>query len=450
MGEAAKAKNGSESWGLGLLVLLLHDDKCVNKIKKNPFSKYTTNSTTTTSLINRAQSTLSICLLILIFTFLLFTLCTLDSPPTKPQIHLPRRWLSQNNTKTNLKTHKRNKFNNTLALQGMGTLFRRGNRAMNGLLVAHLTEDTQPSQLSFFLRLLHRSGLTAKSDIIFLFPFSSTSHLTTIIEQENDSFSKLLQLHHSKNTTDSSSITPFDPTHFIKRTNKTNGEPIWGQRNHKNYTGDSTSNEDGLSWGSVVGFDASELDPENSLSGFLNPVPIQLRRWACYQMLLGRVRRNFKHVMVVGVKDVILLRDPLTLIRNSSVNSLHLWLDHLNDESKRVLNSAVIMGGIRAVRGLSNALLNEIVRISMQRKNKAQINDSILLTRLVRNTSLLKEVKVTSEIFPNENLLVSSSFSKSFGYYSVIHNRDSNVNLTNILLREICSSPIGWSVYRDC
>ncbi|KAF3557239.1 hypothetical protein F2Q69_00014890, partial [Brassica cretica] len=44
------------------------------------------------------------------------------------------------------------------------------------------------------------------------------------------------------------------------------------------------------------GFDFPELDQENSLSGFMDHVLITLRRWA-YPMLLGRLRRNFKHVM---------------------------------------------------------------------------------------------------------------------------------------------------------
>ncbi|MBA0804122.1 hypothetical protein Gohar_014273, partial [Gossypium harknessii] len=60
------------------------------------------------------------------------------------------------------------------------------------------------------------------------------------------------------------------------------GEPIWGKKGRGNY---SSSNEDEsestrLIYGSVVGFDVNELDPENSLGGFLDYIPLSLRRWA--------------------------------------------------------------------------------------------------------------------------------------------------------------------------
>ncbi|KAJ7942440.1 Transmembrane protein, partial [Quillaja saponaria] len=90
------------------------------------------------------------------------------------------------------------------------------------------------------------------------------------------------------------------------------GEPetLWGKRNRSNYSDSDvgereTSDATRLTYGSVLSFDATELDPENSLAGFLEYVPMSLRRWACYPMLLGRVRRNFKHVMLVDVKNLM-------------------------------------------------------------------------------------------------------------------------------------------------
>src|SRR5581483_4724196 len=40
--------------------------------------------------------------------------------------------------------------------------------------------------------------------------------------------------------------------------------------------------------------------------------------YTCYPMILGRVRRNFKHVMLVDVNKVLLLGDPLGRVKNAS------------------------------------------------------------------------------------------------------------------------------------
>ena len=80
------------------------------------------------------------------------------------------------------------------ALQGMGTLLRTGTRAMQELIVAHLTEDTTSEELRLFLRSLHRSGSTAKADVVLLFPSSPVAaSMAKVIHEEEESFQKLLE-----------------------------------------------------------------------------------------------------------------------------------------------------------------------------------------------------------------------------------------------------------------
>ncbi|KAJ8622710.1 hypothetical protein MRB53_031239 [Persea americana] len=483
------AKGGSsEKWGLGLLVLFLDDDKSFNSKKKK-----------TPSLMTRAQSTISICALIVIFTILLFTLSTSDPNSLSPshlEISFPRRWLGQNpkphfqNTHKNnnnrssswLLKKKKNKWklithdthfnkNVSFALQGMGALFRRGNRAMTELLVAHLTENTTEDDFRLFLRTLHRSGLTARADVVFIFPSSPTSsslHFSTIIQQEDHSFNKLL-LHHTKNNTTKPS-TPFPSvTHFNPSLFKNNrsGEPLWGYRNHSNSTNGEKDELGGLSWGSVVGFEASELDPEDSLAGFLDRASMQLRRWACYQMLLGRLRRNFKQVLLVDVNNIWVVGDVFSRVRTRSSETMHLWIqpdeksnkDRNFKDSKLSATAAIVMGGIRSVRRLSNAVLMEIVRVATQRKSKNRISDSAILTHLLWNTSLAKKVKIALQSLPNPNPILPGN--NAFGFSSerdfFARRGDFDGNLTALLVREICSSSSSSSfssvdsfVYRDC
>ncbi|KAG6411483.1 hypothetical protein SASPL_129566 [Salvia splendens] len=186
----------------------------------------------------------------------------------------------------------------------MGTLHRRGTRAMSDLVVAHAAESLTQTELRLFLR----SPLASKSDLLIIFPSNSAAHHAAVLE-ESDSFLNLLTRYKSSN--DSRSPPSFDVTQFTKLTKREKeiGEPIWGRKTRTNSSGDAESTR--LSYGSVAGFDAEELDPENSLSGFLDHVPMSLRRWACYPMLLGRVRRNFKHVMIVDVREFLVLGDPL-------------------------------------------------------------------------------------------------------------------------------------------
>lgn len=346
---------------------------------------------------------------------------------------------------------------------------------MNDLVVAHVVEDVSDDDFRLFSRALHRSGLTARADIVFVFASSSfSSRFGSIIQEENESFLRLV--HHYKGSNSSTSpkrVTGFDVTHLLKggkKEKKEIEEPIWGKRFRSNY-----SNSDGvereaeptqLSVGSVVGFEASELDPENSLSGFLDHVPMNMRRWACYPMLLGRVRRNFKHVMLVDVKNSVVLGDPLGRIRNRSPVSVYLSPKSESSSSRHgrknsdktqsqsPVNTAVIMGGARGVRRLSNAMLTEIVRASMQHKRKISASESGILSQLVASEFMLKNIDLirSTESIPDSSSLagLNSGSPTSLSEYAVIQRTNGIYDFSSVIMKVLCSSEADSSVYRNC
>ncbi|MCL7026646.1 hypothetical protein MKW94_000450 [Papaver nudicaule] len=521
MGLYGKTKSGNnESWGLGLfLVFFLDDENTEDQNQKyneqNKKKSLTTSSPFKSSpssggrsntpsffnsnklLISKAQSTISICALMVFFTLFLFTLSTFE-----PSIHsstsgtkFPRRWLPEKINYSHLdKTHIRKSpisssygSVNNFALQGMGTLFRRGTKPMNDLIVAHLTEDINDSELQMFVRALHRSAITAKSDVVFIYSSSLSPNFTSVIHQENESFLKLVHRHRTNQLNDSAinaakkmkaMINSFDVTQFSKSDNK--GESLWGKRirTNSNHSNNNNSAEDeineSMSIGSMVGFETAELDPEDSLSGFFNDPPsIRLRRWACYPMLLGRVRRNFKHIMLVNVKDVVILGDAMSRVRSRNAESVHLWMTNKNsdktqfhskkDQAKQPLTADLIMGGMRGIRRLSNAMLNEIVRATMKHKGKTNtISDSGVLSQLIHNESLLKHIEVsvtTDSAIPDTSSLVNSKSNpaslnhpnRHHRHQNIVHRGNRDVDLNSILSREICSSSsIDSLVYSDC
>lgn len=343
---------------------------------------------------------------------------------------------------------------------------------MSELVVAHAVESLTQHELRTFLRLFHRSALASKSDLLLVFP-SRTGSFDRAILEENDSFFKLLAQYKSSNG--SHSTASFDVTHFTKlsKKEKESGEPIWGRRIRTNSSGGGGEGEaesTRLSYGSVAGFDVGELDPENSLSGFLDHVPMSLRRWACYPMLLGRVRRNFKHVMLVDVKEFLVLGDPLGRVRSQSPESVLLKAANQSTHSKhgkknsdrtqstrqKSVHSGVLMGGSRGIRRLSNAMLTDIVRASMQHKKKNSVAESVLFNQLVGNDHVLKDVNliVSAESVPELSSLGGSS-SKTGSQnllrnYSLIRRGNSNLDVNSVVMRHLCSYAIDSTVYSDC
>ncbi|XP_042483989.1 uncharacterized protein LOC122064344 [Macadamia integrifolia] len=436
MGTFARVKSGGEGSGLGFFLVFFpeedndDDHKYIDKRRRlscssssssssSPIKSTSSRCSGSNLLIKRSQSTISICALIIFFTLFFFTLCTFEPTSTNPTV--PRRWLPEPKRSSSSSFYfkwisniwERNDDSRTIsdsALQGMGTLFRRGTRAMNHLLVGHLVDDTTDDELRLFLRSLHRSGLTARSDVVFIFPSAIPSNSTSVIQEEKDSFLKFLRLHRENNNSANKGI-GFDLTQFVKSGsgNRQEQQPLWGRRIHGNWSNaEGGGREDEfteLSYGSVVGFEAAELDPENSLSGFLDHVPMSLRRWATYPMLLGRVRRYFKHFMLVDIKKVVVLGDSLTRVKSWRAESVYLWskmesshqghgrknsggTQSRNLNESKPLNPAAIVGGTRGVHRLSNVVLMEIVRAAIQHRSKSEsktlVTESTVFNQLVR------------------------------------------------------------------
>ncbi|KAF3515841.1 hypothetical protein DY000_02061586 [Brassica cretica] len=393
--------SNSNGRGMGFLLVFFPDHNDVSASSSSP-AKTLFRSRSSRLLLSKAQSTISICILLLFLTLFIFTLSTVEPssvfPAVAPRSH--RRFLLAR-TVSVAKTRP-------LALQRMGTLFLRGTKCMHDLVVAHVASDMTEEDLCLFMRLLHRSGVTSRSDVVLLFSSPSlATKFTNLIEKENDLFLKLVDVHRNSNfSNQNDSVLGFNLNHFMKKqTKKAVSEPIWGKKKHRvnasalNETTESTE----LTHGSVVGFDVAELDPENSLSGFIEHVPISLRRWACYPMLLGRVRRNFKHVMLVDAKTSLFVGDPFTRIRNRSPESVLFFSKHSNKKASDI-NPAVLIGGAKGIRRLSSAMHTEIVRAAMQQqqhKRKSFVSESVVLSQLVGNVHMTKNIEV---IGPSESI----------------------------------------------
>lgn len=432
-------------------------------------------------LLSRAQSTISICALLIFITLLLFTLSTFEPStshnnfPSRRQL-VSRQVLFSNN---NNNAHFVGKYNNhfpavgyayssvlSRALQGMGTLYRRGTRAMNDLIVAHLVESLTVHDLKLFLRVFHSSNLASRSDLLFIFPSKSKSaSFDTAILEENDSFLK--QIDHYRELGFLNSTTGgFDVNQFLKhgdRDGETWPEPIWGRRIRSNSSeggNDNNSTESTrLSYGSVVGFDVDELDPENSLAGFLDHVPMSLRRWACYPMLLGRVRRNFKHIMLLDAKEMLLFGDPLNRVRSMSPESVYLSTaaaavthptstrhgkknsEKTQSTHSKSVNPTIITGGARGVRRLSSAMLTEIARATMQHKKKNAVSESGLFNQLVGNEFLLKNIKLITSKEPIPELSsLRGSISKPGSKLTVVRRGNSNFDVNSTVVKNMLCS----------
>lgn len=66
---------------------------------------------------------------------------------------------------------------------------------MRELVVAHMSEETSLGSLRLFLRTLHRSGATARADVVVLFPGASISpELLSVFQEEEASFQRMLAL----------------------------------------------------------------------------------------------------------------------------------------------------------------------------------------------------------------------------------------------------------------
>ncbi|CAK9233815.1 unnamed protein product [Sphagnum troendelagicum] len=361
------------------------------------------------------------------------------------------------------------------ALQGMGQLFRRGRWAMSELVVAHLAESTSVEDLRLFLRSLHCSGVPARADVVLLFPWRPLPPgMAAMIDQEDESFRELLL---RENSSSSSIGDGFNAAAYWRSVDAFSGsksrasaEPVWGSRSSSSSSSAGTDSTAAphrtpaswRGWGSVVGFDLQELDPANALRGFLENPPSELRRWVCYQILLGMVRHKFRNVLLTEAQGVFVLQqqqqqggggDPLGPARRKA-GSLFLfaldsrkWSDpsplhqlqtqkvisteeeeslqlHQNTSStlprpvglieeiygtevwnglekeekeRKVLSTGFLMGGIRPMRSLANAMATEVVKVALRRKTRQPFHDEALLNYLIFKSSVLRQ-KVKSHL----------------------------------------------------
>lgn len=167
-------------------------------------------------------------------------------------------------------------------------------------------------------------------------------------------------------------------------------------------------------------------------------------------MLLGRVRRNFKHVMLVDAKSVLILRDPFGRVKNRSPESVFLFNKHGKkaQSTQRAVLPAVIIGGARGVRRLSNAVMVEIVRAATQhRKKKNSVSESVVLSQLASNEFLLRSKNVQLVLL---NELIPEASSLSGHNYAIIQRGLSNHDFNSVIKKQICSSVVDSSVYKDC
>lgn len=341
---------------------------------------------------------------------------------------------------------------------------------MDNLLLCHVTESVTTKQLKLFLRAFHRSGLPSNSDLLFIFDSVSTPEsFDNVILEENDVFLKIVARYQAELCNGSKVLdfpASFNLTQFVKSGKKVveKGEPIWGRKIKGNnssllHCGDDETESTRISYGSVVGFGVGEVDPENSLSGFVDHIPMSLRRWASYPMILGRVRRNFKHVMLVDIKKVLLLGDPLGRVKNKSPESVFLSSTppratkhgRKNSENthQKTINPAVIMGGVRGIRRLSAAMLTEIVRDQQHNKRKNSVMESGLLSRVATNEFTLKSIRVSMSA---ESIPAASSVNESMiGNQTMVWVEHSDYkDIESVIMKHICSFPIDSAVYRDC
>ncbi|KAI3801339.1 hypothetical protein L1987_29443 [Smallanthus sonchifolius] len=414
---------GGEGWGMDIFLVFFPGEKHHQHLtSSSPFKR-----TNSSQILTRLQSTISICALLIFLTLLLFTLSSFEP----------------NNSLTTPSRHSYSPTPNPRALQRLGTMYTRGTTAMNNLIVCHVTESVTTKQLKLFLRAFHRSGLPSSSDLLFIFNSVSTPvSFNNVIIKENDFFFKVIRR--------------FNPTRFMKSGKKVteNREPVWGKKvrgrpgsnSSLHNCGDDTDTlSTRVSYGSVVSFGVGELDPENSLSGFVDRVPMSLRRWACYPMLLGRVRRHYKHVMLVDVNKVLLLGDPLGRVKNPSPDSVF-----LSSTVKEIINPAVIMGGMRGIRRLSAAVFTEIVRGTMtqqQYKKNVTVTESSLLRRVATNEFILKSIRISIVMSVGEASSLGGSW---IGNETIVWLEKSGTDIESVIMKHICSFSIGSAVYTDC
>lgn len=304
---------------------------------------------------------------------------------------------------------------------------------MSELIVAHLSEETSPNQLRLFIRTLFRGGAMARADLVVLFPSSPPESHASVIQEEIESFRQLVSDRFAaelpvKDRRKSLSAFNFDAYKHLANDSDKESRSLWGSSQKQGVLGASSTvafpagetaggvvpAARAVAWGSVVGFEAAELNPEDALSGFIDAAGMQTRRWACYEMLLGKVRRRFRHVLAVGVEATLVLGDPLAATRKRNAPYLLLAYQEegrrrrrrAGEESKKrrvAASSAAFAGSLKRARELSAAMSVGIVRMALERRSRAAFHDSAVLSRVVQAS------EQGEEFLFNQPLLLSLS-----------------------------------------
>ncbi|KAI5085090.1 hypothetical protein GOP47_0001259 [Adiantum capillus-veneris] len=293
----------------------------------------------------KADSTLSTCVCFIFFFFIItiaaFLLCSNIDPP-----QIVEHSFSVTCCRSKGVVPSPHADKPLHAWKGLGTVFLRGTRAMSELVVAHIAENTRPEELRLFLRTSYRSGVLARADLVFLFDSNALlSSMLDVIYEENHSFHRLLRMSSKDGDQGQSIINASTPSSLQMSSsnttistlninayrkssseNESSSQPFWGY-----HTTNCSQNcqSDAMMlfrWGSMVGFDTLELNADDTLAGFFDHPPVMLRRWPCYQMLLGMVRHRFKHVLLTDVSGVAMLQDPFALATRRKVG-LYLSLE---------------------------------------------------------------------------------------------------------------------------
>lgn len=248
-----------------------------------------------------------------------------------------------------------------------------------------------------------------------------------------------------------------------------------------------------------MGFEMEELDPDNILESFMDDPPAQLRRWMCYQLLLGYLRHKYRSVLLARIGAVVILGDALAAVRNSNglflltesrswdipaageefldssqdrtpprhrpqrhktsqkpqpratktaakrmkkmalveaVYGAEIWRSlSVEERQKRMLSSGIVAGTISPVRALSNAMVNEVISVTIERKSRATFPDQVPLSYLVYQTSVLSR-KVKG------NLYLDGLSGHGISWASLAQSR--------IIRRDLCNSPDDAALYPDC
>ncbi|XP_028761554.1 uncharacterized protein LOC114720109 [Neltuma alba] len=346
----------------------------------------------------------SICALLLFTTLVFFTLSTIEPTAHRRSCrrNLPLFTIPLQSPKPSGWFPKLGKcaFNSehlpSPALQRM-VLCTERNQSHERSRLGHVAADTTDEEFRLFLRVLHRSGLTASADVVFMFDSASlSSRFTPIIQEENDSFLKM-----------------------VKKGTEI-AEPLWGARTRSNLTNPETGNGGSeeivplLSYGSVLRF-----DPESSIRRTRWPGskrrPPEFEKMGVLPDVARSGQAEFQACNARRREEMVVVKDPLGRVRNRSPETILL---HRHPESSSFsmtqsrnnsektqgggrVNSAIIMGGGKGIRRLSNAMLTQIVRWAMKKRANNSVSEAAVLSHLVGNRFTLKNVNL---ITANESI----------------------------------------------